>query len=113
MTFRDSTATLPAPAMLRRGDFTATVESGPGNFLYVTGVLSNSSASTRGNLRPEPSRFVGRDDDLAALHDLVERHGLVSIAGPAGLGKTRLALRYAALHENDFPSVWFFDLRRA
>jgi predicted ATPase/DNA-binding CsgD family transcriptional regulator len=37
--------------------------------------------------------FVGRDAELAELRDLLDRHRLVSIIGPGGVGKTRLALQ--------------------
>ncbi|MFN0183717.1 MAG: ATP-binding protein [Aquabacterium sp.] len=35
--------------------------------------------------------LVGRDEDVAALLDLVQRHALVTVAGAGGIGKTRLA----------------------
>lgn len=36
--------------------------------------------------------LVGRDDELAALSALLSASGLVTLTGPAGAGKTRLAL---------------------
>lgn len=39
--------------------------------------------------------FVGRDDDLAALRALLDRTALVTLVGPGGVGKTRLALEAA------------------
>jgi predicted ATPase len=38
---------------------------------------------------------------------------LITIVGPAGIGKTRLALRYGIERRNDFSSVWFCHLREA
>jgi predicted ATPase/DNA-binding winged helix-turn-helix (wHTH) protein len=38
-----------------------------------------------------PDRLVGRDADLAALIAHVQQHRLVTITGPGGIGKTRLA----------------------
>ncbi len=35
--------------------------------------------------------LIGRDDDLAELADMVQRHRLVTITGAGGMGKTRLA----------------------
>lgn len=69
-------------------------------------------AHRSGFLRPEPSRFLGRSAELARLDDAGGSR-LVSIVGPAGIGKTRLALRYATTRENRFRSVWFCDLRDA
>ena len=50
----------------------------------------------RRQLPAEVSAFVGRTDELAALAGLL-RHGRhVTVTGPGGVGKTRLALRAAA-----------------
>jgi DNA-binding winged helix-turn-helix (wHTH) protein len=35
--------------------------------------------------------LYGRSEDVAALRDLVRHHALVTVVGPAGIGKTRLA----------------------
>ncbi|WP_345555033.1 AfsR/SARP family transcriptional regulator [Streptomonospora halophila] len=57
--------------------------------LAATGV----AAATPGD-RPLSS-FIGRDADLALLDRLVSRHRLVTVVGPAGAGKTRLAVEWA------------------
>ncbi len=41
------------------------------------------------------SSFIGRDTDLAVLDRLVGTHRLVTVVGPAGSGKTRLAVEWA------------------
>lgn len=44
--------------------------------------------------------FVGRKQALDRLHELVEQGArLVTVLGPEGIGKSRVAYRYAALHE--------------
>lgn len=43
----------------------------------------------------EATSFVGRDPDLAALTQALDNHALVTITGPGGVGKTRLAMRLA------------------
>ena len=44
--------------------------------------------------------LIGRGDDLAALATLIEQHRLVTLAGPGGVGKTRLAQALLALRGN-------------
>jgi diguanylate cyclase (GGDEF)-like protein len=44
------------------------------------------------NLRAVGTSFLGRSEDAAAIAALLQKHRLVTIAGPGGAGKTRLAL---------------------
>ncbi|MFD9247371.1 ATP-binding protein, partial [Streptomyces sp. NPDC059556] len=46
---------------------------------------------TPGNLRPRLTSFVGREPELAAIHADLDRFRLVTLTGPGGSGKTRLA----------------------
>ncbi|WP_329342899.1 LuxR C-terminal-related transcriptional regulator [Streptomyces sp. NBC_00663] len=55
-----------------------------------------SSWRRPGHLPAELTSFVGRDDELAQLAQLFRRARLVTLVGPGGVGKTRLALRAAA-----------------
>ncbi|MBO3738449.1 BTAD domain-containing putative transcriptional regulator [Actinoplanes flavus] len=50
----------------------------------------------RGNLPAEVSSFVGRDDDVRAVRGLTGAHRLVTLTGPGGSGKTRLAVEVGA-----------------
>ena len=51
----------------------------------------------KNNLPTEMTPFLGRDAELAAIEDLFKNldRRLVTIVGPGGIGKTRLALAYA------------------
>ncbi len=50
----------------------------------------------RTNLPRSLPRLYGREHDLKELVELMERHDLVTVAGPGGIGKTRLAQAAAA-----------------
>ncbi len=67
------------------------------------------SIGTPPNNLPSPtSGFVGRSGEIGRLLGLLESSGLVTLTGPGGVGKTRLALDVAdrALHR--FPDGVFF-----
>jgi predicted ATPase/class 3 adenylate cyclase len=65
------------------------------------------------NLPLEPTPFLGREDQVAQIVDLLNRDDvrLLTITGPGGVGKTRLGVQAAADLLEDFPDgVWFIDL---
>ncbi|MFE3799389.1 BTAD domain-containing putative transcriptional regulator [Nocardia tengchongensis] len=47
-------------------------------------------------LRGRPTSFVGRDDDIARLDRILSSTALITLVGPGGAGKTRLAVETAA-----------------
>ncbi|TDC50292.1 LuxR family transcriptional regulator [Jiangella ureilytica] len=64
----------------------------------------------RGLPRPATS-FVGRADDVRVVTGLVARDRLVTLAGPGGAGKTRLAIEVARELTPAFPDgVWWVEL---
>ncbi len=57
------------------------------------------------------TRFVGRENELAEAAALLAEARLLTLTGPGGAGKTRLALRLASAVAEGFPDgVWFVDL---
>jgi predicted ATPase/class 3 adenylate cyclase/DNA-binding CsgD family transcriptional regulator len=62
------------------------------------------------NLPVQPTPFLGRDHEVAVLRDLLRREEvrLVTLTGPGGTGKTRLALQVAAEVSDQFKSGVFF-----
>ena len=74
-------------------------------------------AELRHGLPAERDAFVGRGDMLTALaarFDAGDPVRLVSLLGIGGIGKTRLALRYARDWLGDYPGgAWFCDLSSA
>ncbi len=51
------------------------------------------------SVRLPRNAFVGRDAELATLADLLDEHRWVTVVGPGGVGKTRLALEFASRSE--------------
>ncbi len=59
------------------------------------------------------TRLIGRDDELTKLSALLSQgeHRLVTLTGPGGVGKTRLALAIgSALRSHFRDGLWFVDL---
>ena len=55
--------------------------------------------------------FIGRGPELALANDLLVRHRLVTLTGPGGAGKTRLAAEVAADQgERCADGIWWVDL---
>ena len=70
-----------------------------------------SAAPTSGNLPAEPNSFVGRERDLTELALLLSDVRALTLCGPGGIGKTRLALRLACDLVPDFPDgAWLVEL---
>ncbi|MFJ1972875.1 AfsR/SARP family transcriptional regulator [Streptomyces sp. NPDC087903] len=59
-----------------------------------------------GNIRPRLTSFVGREPELVAIRSELHRARLVTLTGPGGSGKTRLAEEAAAR----FPHAWLAEL---
>jgi class 3 adenylate cyclase/tetratricopeptide (TPR) repeat protein len=60
-----------------------------------------------GNLPMARTSFVGRDTEARDISKLVKENALVTVVGPGGVGKTRLAIEVAANADGD---VVFVDL---
>jgi len=54
--------------------------------------------------------LVGRDSDLATLRSALKKARLVTLTGPGGIGKTRLAVETTAAPPSLDGVVWFVDL---
>jgi predicted ATPase/DNA-binding CsgD family transcriptional regulator len=63
------------------------------------------------SMLPAPlTRFVGREAELSEAAALLGEARLLTLTGPGGAGKTRLAVRLAASVTEHFPDgVWFVD----
>lgn len=62
----------------------------------------------RAHVPPEMTSFIGRSTELKEIARLLAERRLVTLTGPGGTGKTRLALRTAADVADRFPDGTFF-----
>ncbi|ANZ39234.1 hypothetical protein BBK82_27390 [Lentzea guizhouensis] len=86
---------------------------------YCSNACRQRAYRSRSSARPDTPRallptpldsFVGRREELAALAGLGSEHRLVSLVGPAGAGKTRLAVQHAGKRTGQ---VWWAPLASA
>src|SRR4051812_45167800 len=64
-----------------------------------------------GNIPVELSSFVGRDRELREIKRLLRDAHAITLTGPGGIGKTRLALRAGRKLARHFPDgVWLVEL---
>ena len=63
------------------------------------------------NLPGEVTELVGRASEIESLRDLLASTRILTLTGPGGSGKTRLALGVAQAMRDRFPhGTWFVDL---
>jgi len=74
-------------------------------------VWSGQDARPKHNLPAQISSFVGRLKERSEVTKLIHESRLVTVTGPGGSGKTRLALEAAGDVDQEFPEgVWFVPL---
>ena len=103
----------PAAALERfehyRRDLRDRLGSNPGELLRrVHRDLLALDEPVRSGVHYDASTLVGRDADLTRLVALVSASRVVSIVGPGGLGKTRLA--HVVARDTTFPAVHVVEL---
>jgi predicted ATPase/DNA-binding SARP family transcriptional activator len=70
-----------------------------------------TSKTARHNLPWQPTSFVGRRRELVQLDHLLDTRRLVTLTGPGGCGKTRLALELAGRRAERYADgTWFIEL---
>jgi len=78
---------------------------------YSRGGASSDPPQTLTNLPSVVSPLIGRSAELAELSALISRRRLVTLTGPGGVGKSRLALELAHRLLPHFPDgVWVTEL---
>ena len=65
---------------------------------------SEAAANGASRLPPAPNRTIGRDGDVRAIADRIRSRDvrLLTLTGPGGVGKTRLAVEAARAMESDY-----------
>jgi len=75
------------------------------------GTDSRPSTAPRHNLPLQLTNFIGRAAQIAEVERLLRSNRLLTLIGPAGTGKTRLALQVAGQMLDEFPDgAWLVDL---
>lgn len=77
----------------------------------LRGELGERAENRRTNLRAELTSFVGKDDDISVVAALAIKHRLVTLTGPGGSGKTRLATETGRKMLAELPDgAWLVEL---
>ena len=83
---------------------------GPGLASEFPG-LRTPSSTVQTNLTAPLTRFVGRTNEVREVSELLQRERLVTLTGPGGTGKTRVAIETARKLPADYvDGVWFVAL---
>lgn len=86
--------------------YQAVIEGLPANFPPL-----KSLEAVPNNLPTQLTSFIGREGELAKARELLSTERLLTLTGPGGTGKTRLALQVAAASLEDFPDgLWLVEL---
>ncbi|GAA2747291.1 ATP-binding protein [Kitasatospora cinereorecta] len=74
-------------------------------------MTARSGGGRVGNLPTDVTSFVGRRREITEARRLLASSRLLTLTGPGGVGKTRLALRVAEAARRSFPDgVWLIEL---
>ena len=80
-----------------------------GAYVSEGSVVQRRTIATGTSLPIPLTTFLGRRNEMAQVERLLQSTRLLTLVGPGGVGKTRLALEVAALHAGE-RSVTFVDL---
>ena len=73
--------------------------------------IGGKRETASGNLPANLSSFLGRERELEDLVRMTHELRLLTLVGPGGIGKTRLAIEFARSVESSFPEgAWLVDL---
>lgn len=82
-----------------------------GGYALDRNSMPNAEDRPAHNLPLQFTNFIGREPEIADVRRELARSRLVTLTGPGGIGKTRLALRAAEKEFGAFrDGIWFVDL---
>jgi non-specific serine/threonine protein kinase len=92
-------------------DAIATVSGRGYRFSLPVATVEVPQATLKHNLPSQVTSFIGREQEIAQLKELVTTHRLVTLTGAGGAGKTRLAIEVAgAIVDSYRDGVWLVEL---
>jgi predicted negative regulator of RcsB-dependent stress response len=81
-------------------------------FLFPYAVMANEPSPHIWNITDQDRQFIGRQDELKNLNEMLSENNIVAIVGLAGIGKTNFAKQFAILNRQNYTVFWFIDCRR-
>ncbi|GAA1309590.1 SARP family transcriptional regulator [Planotetraspora silvatica] len=115
-TFADRLGADPSPALaevhlsILRGDGARPAQARPPARTPAQPLVVRSPVR-KGNLRARLTSFVGREGDVEQVGESLARNRLVTLLGPGGAGKTRLAVESAEAFASSVPDgAWLVEL---
>ncbi|MFE6064536.1 BTAD domain-containing putative transcriptional regulator [Streptomyces sp. NPDC056431] len=101
-------------AMLRQDASLSAPAAAPSAAVRATPRPTASGSPVRGNLFTPLTGIVGRDAAVAEVRELLTERRLVTLTGPGGVGKTRLAVEAAGRAREEFADgVWLVEFAGA
>ncbi len=73
-------------------------------------IESSSPTKMMGNIQQQTIGFIGREQQIAQIGDLLHTGSVVSIIGAGGIGKTAIALRIAQTLREHYAGIWMMEL---
>ncbi|MFB7354358.1 BTAD domain-containing putative transcriptional regulator [Streptomyces gardneri] len=111
---QDADLSLSVPAPVQASVAVPVPVPAPASVPAPLSAPSPAGGSARGNLPVPLSGIVGRDEAVAEVTGLLRERRLVTLTGPGGVGKTRLAVEAARQVEEAFPDgAWLVEFAGA